>query len=88
VVTVEADRAAVRLGVDPQVVDRLRLEQVPGELDLWPAQALRGGSQRRNREGRIGQVALRVAARRTRERSFGFQLAWSSIRKRRRRVCR
>ena len=48
----------MRLGIDPQIVDHLRLEEEAGELDLGAEQALRRGTQRRHRERRIGEVSL------------------------------
>lgn len=71
VVPVEALRSAVRLSVDAQVMDHLRLEQEPGPLDLRTQQTVwRAPSAATANEG-SARCRLGVATRRTRRAERG-----------------
>ncbi|HEV7400554.1 MAG TPA: hypothetical protein VGN84_09840 [Solirubrobacterales bacterium] len=59
VVAVKANRATVWLGIHPQVMDHLRLEEEPGQLNLRAQQTLRRGTERRHGQRRVGKMALR-----------------------------
>jgi len=73
----------VGLSVHAQIVDDLRLEEKAGEPDLGTEQTLRVAPKAATAREGSARWRLGVAARRTRERSCGFQLGWSSIKKRR-----